>query len=111
MASFAWGLFILVVATCYGQSYGAEFLLFGTEYDDMELNVDSDGKVLLQQPIIYYDQDYTSVFVNQRGFVSFDGPVRDMQIVPKLVDFKETLIAAFYADISSIDGFGTVYYR
>ncbi|XP_021945973.1 nidogen isoform X2 [Folsomia candida] len=85
---------------------------YGLDHVDVNLPRDVDDisspEIRLQTPIVLYGQQYTSVFVNQNGLISF------LTEIPTFVNIQFPLdypvIAPFYSDVDTRIS-GTVYYR
>ncbi|KAJ8309420.1 hypothetical protein KUTeg_014294 [Tegillarca granosa] len=85
---------------------------FGEEKGDTVLQAGDDvssNEIQLKTPIVFFDQRYSSIYVNNNGHLSFESELP--QYNPRLVlptGFK--LIAAFLADIDTT-ATGQVFYR
>lgn len=89
-----------------------ELYPFGSQQGDRRLAVEDDlssPEFFLNTSIAFYDERFTSLYVNLNGFVSFETEIpayRSNMIIP----FGYKIIAPFFADID-IRLSGNVYYR
>lgn len=113
IGNFMFGFFS--VLCIFGCSLAVPFSLFfpsGEDRGDRVLRAGDDvssDEIALQTPIAYYDDRYSSIFVNNNGHLSFESELPAYQstlILP--IGFK--VLAAFLADIDTTYA-GTVYYR
>ncbi|XP_019857190.1 PREDICTED: uncharacterized protein LOC100638611 isoform X13 [Amphimedon queenslandica] len=72
-------------------------------------NDDSSTSLSLSNSFIFYNQSYSTVFINNNGLLSFNEAVSAFTSQP--FPLPQTLIAPFWADVDTRSGAGTVYYR
>lgn len=99
------------IGLCEGIPYDL-FYSYGYQFGDTVLERGDDvssNEVSLDVPIVYYDQRYNSIFVNNNGHLSFDYEVPVYQPTLRLGS-RYKLIAAFLSDIDT-SAAGSVYYR
>jgi len=74
----------------------------------------SSAAIALPFTVRFYGQDYTTIYVNNNGNVSFAGPLPDFTPFP-LANAAEPVVAPFFADVDTTNlpgsnGAGTVYF-
>lgn len=89
-----------------------ELYPFGDVHRDQRLSVGDDvssPSVHLITPITFYDDKYTSLYINLNGIISFDTELPDYRS-NLIIPFDYKVISPFFADVD-ITLSGNVYYR
>lgn len=99
------------IGLCQGISYDL-FYSYGYQFGDVVLERGDDvssNEISLDVPIVFYDQRYNRIFVNNNGHLSFDYEV-PVYLPTLRLGSRYKLIAAFLSDIDT-SAAGSVYYR
>ncbi|XP_064407749.1 sushi, nidogen and EGF-like domain-containing protein 1 [Halichondria panicea] len=106
-------IFLLSFVTCLLAIPREEFYSFGQNSGDTTVPSNDDGsseQITLQfGSFSYFEKQYTNLFVNPNGVISFDAAVST--VTPQSFPLSGLfLIAPYWADVDT-NGTGTVYYR
>ncbi|XP_041645126.1 nidogen-1 [Cheilinus undulatus] len=85
---------------------------FGPSAGDRTLQAGSDQthRLDLDQPVLFYDGTFDSIFINTNGFVATTEPTGESSYLGQLPP-KFGMIAALQGDLDTSDGVGQVYFR
>lgn len=105
---------LVLLTTLQAIFYLANCELFpnGARYGDQQLPKDVDdvssSEIHLKTPILFYEQIFSSIYINSNGLLSFLTDISSFYNIQFPLDYP--VIAPFYSDVDT-RGSGTIYYR